>query len=281
METCVKCGAKHPKYVQDFLIVNRSSQGKYGRVVTTEQLAGAERHGICTKCLLKKVINRSLLTVLALTIGVFLVSVMIIGNDIPVGLFAVLSPSLGILAGILVAVAGMFSQKYRIGHLRKMVLEYAGNSKTDTIYIPVGDNLYQDQETFINRNGQFLTDVGKRLYSELIATDAWKEYVAATRNLTDASSNPMPKTEVPKGEHQELLSACVQELLRLYQQTPGGFLSDSAAAMPVRAIGQKLHEAGGFELMLEAHALFAARNPGMGLARNLEMIWDGVGNWRG
>ena len=40
-----------------------------------------------------------------------------------------------------------------------------------------------------------------------------------------------------------------------------------------------LDEAGGMDLMRQAHGLFARQNPGM--ARNLESVWDGIGNWMG
>jgi hypothetical protein len=56
---------------------------------------------------------------------------------------------------------------------------------------------------------------------------------------------------------------------------------DSPSAEPVKEIGRKLNEAGGKDLMLRAHAIFSANAPGPGLARNLEMVWDGVGSWRG
>ena len=47
----------------------------------------------------------------------------------------------------------------------------------------------------------------------------------------------------------------------------------------MREVGKKLNEAGGMDLMLKAHAAFASRNGLM--ARNLEMVWDGIGGWAG
>ena len=72
-------------------------------------------------------------------------------------------------------------------------------------------------------------------------------------------------------------------LLELYRQKPGGFLADEEAAEPVREIGERVNEAGGMDLMLETHKVFAAKcdEIGPGLARNLEMAWDGIGEWRG
>jgi HEAT repeat protein len=59
----------------------------------------------------------------------------------------------------------------------------------------------------------------------------------------------------------------------------GGFVKGEAPGEQVRQVGQRLYESGGHEAMLDAHALFAALRPGM--ARNLEMVWDGVGAWSG
>jgi hypothetical protein len=62
----------------------------------------------------------------------------------------------------------------------------------------------------------------------------------------------------------------------IYDRSGGkGFVTSE----PVQEIGRRLHEHGGFQLMLEAHAAFSRMRPAM--ARNLEMVWDGVGNWRG
>lgn len=77
------------------------------------------------------------------------------------------------------------------------------------------------------------------------------------------------------------LDVCVDELIILYKQKPEGFLIDSADAQPVRDIGKKLNDAGGFDYMLEAHEMFSAKVNILGAARNLEMIWDGIGSWKG
>ena len=44
------------------------------------------------------------------------------------------------------------------------------------------------------------------------------------------------------------------------------------------AFGSALDERGD---LANAHARFSAAYPAPGMARNLEMVWDGVGNWRG
>lgn len=98
---------------------------------------------------------------------------------------------------------------------------------------------------------------------------AWKE-AAAQRQP------PAPKAE--KADKKELyLQKCVERLVALYRQAPDGFMRDQA--VDVRAIGMLLDETGGMDLMRRAHGLFAQQNPGM--ARNLEIVWDGIGGWRG
>jgi HEAT repeat protein len=69
-------------------------------------------------------------------------------------------------------------------------------------------------------------------------------------------------------------------LVELYDATGGeGFVTLSVAAEPVRTVGERLNESGSFQLMQEAHSLFAEERPH--LARNLEMVWDGIGTWGG
>ena len=73
-----------------------------------------------------------------------------------------------------------------------------------------------------------------------------------------------------------------QVLAWIYDRSPysgGGFVKGEPPVGRVRDVGERLDEQGGFSLMKEAHALFAALRPAM--ARNLEMVWDGIGTWGG
>ena len=81
----------------------------------------------------------------------------------------------------------------------------------------------------------------------------------------------------------KVVSESLNELIRLYSSSPKGegFITDSYAAEPVRKIGKELNAAGGFQLMLSVHNQFAATYNVRGTARNLEMVWDGIGSWRG
>ena len=55
--------------------------------------------------------------------------------------------------------------------------------------------------------------------------------------------------------------------------------SGDATAVRIRQIGAWLNENGGKPAMLDAHEQFAGRSSRG--ARNLEMMWDGIGTWQG
>jgi hypothetical protein len=76
----------------------------------------------------------------------------------------------------------------------------------------------------------------------------------------------------------------VTELLAVYDRHPEGFapgFGDAQARAGVRQIGTALNGAGGMDLMLAVHAEFTRRSQVSGAARNLEHMWDGIGEWRG
>jgi len=77
------------------------------------------------------------------------------------------------------------------------------------------------------------------------------------------------------------LDGIIDKLIALYDNSPRGegFITDSIQAKPVREIGQSLFDSGGKELMLTIHSMFKEKRPFV--ARNLEMVWDGIGTWRG
>jgi hypothetical protein len=53
----------------------------------------------------------------------------------------------------------------------------------------------------------------------------------------------------------------------------------STARQRVVEIGRELHDLGGMALMQAVHTEFTARR--RALSRNLDLIWNGIGNWRG
>ena len=80
-----------------------------------------------------------------------------------------------------------------------------------------------------------------------------------------------------------ITTASIEHLIRLYGSTSKGegFLIGSNAAERVRMVGELLNKVGGFQLMLAVHKQFAASYHIYGAARNLEMVWNGIGGWQG
>jgi hypothetical protein len=91
----------------------------------------------------------------------------------------------------------------------------------------------------------------------------------------------------PEGERaptqQYAFDEAVDMLLEIYRQHPEGFVRGErgAAEQEIRRIGRMLHKQGGIALMRTAHAKFARQCGIYGAARNLEFMWDGVGDWLG
>lgn len=75
------------------------------------------------------------------------------------------------------------------------------------------------------------------------------------------------------------LTDVVDRLIKIYARHPEGLFPNSLERKTVREIGQTLYETGGLNLMLAVHQEFAARD--FIHARNLELIWDGIGEWMG
>jgi len=73
----------------------------------------------------------------------------------------------------------------------------------------------------------------------------------------------------------------VDRLTAIYQKHPGGLARSMGGpdVEAVRDIGKMLNKQGGMPMMLAVHREFARRQSWA--ARNLEMVWDGIGEWRG
>jgi len=90
--------------------------------------------------------------------------------------------------------------------------------------------------------------------------------------------------EDPTAVSEQTLEA-VRELVGLYFNTDA-YLASVRADSPhgklvarIRAIGEELNQRGGKPLMRWAHAAFARERPRA--ARNLEILWHGIGDWQG
>ena len=71
----------------------------------------------------------------------------------------------------------------------------------------------------------------------------------------------------------------VDMLIRIYVQHPDGVERGTPAAHQLESIGRALDEAGGKQLMLAVHEQFKSKNGWA--ARNLELMWGGIGEWMG
>lgn len=113
----------------------------------------------------------------------------------------------------------------------------------------------------------------------------WFERNGRTKHDAPASRKPInvsfgysPKS-AQDGFREFSLLQSVEALVDIYKGYPEGIAHDMPVARKIRAIGQRLHEAGGMQLMLTAHEAFAEKN--FRMKRNLEMLWNGVGDWMG
>lgn len=81
-----------------------------------------------------------------------------------------------------------------------------------------------------------------------------------------------------ESDAEKILNKSVDEIERLYQNNPQGFVIHSPESQHLRDIGQKLYDAGGMDLMLQAHRIATVRGVN---GKNLEACWDGIGEWVG
>ena len=75
----------------------------------------------------------------------------------------------------------------------------------------------------------------------------------------------------------------VYHLTGIYLLNQEGYVRDSGGPQveKIRRIGRTLNQRGGMEMMQTAHAKFASRSNIPGAARNLEHLWDQIGEWSG
>lgn len=121
--------------------------------------------------------------------------------------------------------------------------------------------------------------VAKRLIKKAKRTNPQLYYCTPTENALQ----PVTKLEDESGEGEDIIEISVNQLVRIYQfsRRGEGFLSGTRSAEPVQQVGNRLNDAGGFNLMLIVHQQFAETYPVRGAARNLERLWDGIGSWQG
>lgn len=136
------------------------------------------------------------------------------------------------------------------------------------------DDLYQD----IRERVMIFDDKNVLEFIAKYDSDSKIRMKAAKKSKNTYLIDTLNKEEEKKRKKQELLDECVDEIVMLYMDNPDGFLMGSSRAEPLRDIGKKLNEAGGFDMMLQAHSMATRRGVN---SRNLEMVWDHIGSWYG
>lgn len=78
-------------------------------------------------------------------------------------------------------------------------------------------------------------------------------------------------------------SIAVNQLVFTYRRSPQGFIrgENTPEELKIRRVGRALNNEAGMGLMLAAHEEFTKLNEVRGAPRNLEIIWDGIGEWQG
>ena len=285
---CLNCGEREATYQCSCLKVDRrvSISTVLNQRETRERAVGIEKVGICDKCQ-KKLIRKNRTSLAPLKIYLIPVLLLVLGIIISMagfynsangggsetmqiaGLVIALPPCFFfvIIYDSLVLPAKLKKTPYKVfGHIGVDVTSTYKEGQYD-IYVPLGENFYKDEKDFGRVNQYLSEDIRKQIYEKLVVADQWKQ-AGGISAMGDGNTS---------GQGNNLLEDSVKQLIKLYWQHPQGFLTSQADE--VRAIGSRLNEAGGMEMMLAAHTLFRSVNPGM--ARNLEMVWDGIGNWRG
>jgi hypothetical protein len=284
---CLNCGEREAVYKCNCLKVSHqvSISTILNQRETREQAVGMEEVGICEKCQ-KKLIwkNRTSLTPLriyAIPMLLFVLG-MILGcagtfNSANgggstalqvIGIVIALTPCVFVIIYDFFAAPRILKKTpYKVfGHIGVDVGTLLKEGKHD-IYVPMGEHYYKDRKDFARVNSFLSDEIQKQIYDKLVVGDQWK-LAAAAPSMGDPNA---------AGRGGGLLEDSVRRLIELYLRQPQGFVTSQAGE--VREIGRQLDEAGGMEMMLAAHTLFRSYNPG--LARNLEMVWDGIGSWRG
>ena len=81
----------------------------------------------------------------------------------------------------------------------------------------------------------------------------------------------------------KLMIESSERILEIYRAHPEGFVTSRPDPMnnEIRAIGLRLYQTGGNDLMFLTHREFQRKCNVLGAPRNLEMMWNGIGEWRG
>lgn len=286
---CCKCNRYDAANTYKCLVVNRKVQYSQAE----ESVVGTQEAGLCDKCLRELAVGQSkyhplnLVQAILFGIGAAAIGMMLIVKEAHPVLIA--AAAAGIILGLIVRRVILPSTA------GKYAYRWIGPSSADAtklytpgeyrILVPVDDNMYKNKKAFVNVNPHLTAGMSEKVFNDAIKSGLWKrlpdvtvlDELRAKQEEAQRAAEKKLRQPLPDASDPDFLSACVERLVLLYQKKPEGYLTSQADE--VRAVGRKLADAGGMNLMLEAHAAFARQNGRM--ARNLEMVWDGIGGWAG
>ena len=286
---CFKCNRYEAVNPYKCLVIKRHVMYNQAE----ESLIGTQEAGLCNSCLSEAALQNCKLHPLyplqaaLIGIGAAAIGMMLIVKEAHPVLIAAaavtLIPGLIIWRKVVPATAHKYAHRW-IGSCSMDGAKFLSPGEY-RVLVPIGEKMYKNRKHFDKLNPYLSAGMAEKVFNEAIGTGLWKRLPdvkvmdelrekeeEARRQAEEKLRRPLPDASDP-----EFFSACVERLVLLYQKKPDGYLTSQAGE--VRAVGEKLAEAGGMDMMLEAHAAFARQNGRM--ARNLEMVWDGIGGWAG
>ena len=134
-----------------------------------------------------------------------------------------------------------------------------------------------------------LGEIGSQLEDGTMRTRiaAWLQAFAHTEDNDGTRQDAITAAEkigVPDNIPDDVwFTVAVDLLVGIYRQHPQGFVAGEGGKQEneIRRIGNSMNKRGGMELMLATHKEFARKCGVLGAPRNLEFLWDRIGQWRG
>lgn len=296
MSKCVRCGKEEAAWEWPALKVNHYENVDYvsydtRKVTQRESVSGMFSAGLCPECnkaLAREEANSHKLNSLAycMMIGgpmITIIFAMELHLD-PKGTPLYIAGGVILLLGIILsaAIKKPLLNKCLNAPLEKQCLRLGKVGGSDhPRFVPMGENFYPKLAAFSKVNPNLLSDMAEKIYKELVSTGKWKSLETADPGSAEARNPGL--SDAQNMLHGIFMDRVLDELLKQYRKCPEGISASSPEADIIRKHGEGLNTVGGIDLMRRTHDRFAEQcsEIGPGLARNLEMLWDGIGEWRG
>jgi len=153
------------------------------------------------------------------------------------------------------------------------IVDMAGQCVTTKI-VPVGDKL---SSVFERALGEARTNARRKGSQDFQL--AHQEYAKAY-NTGHMFEEDHRESDISLAE---AVNEAVTRMLQIYRANPQCFVSGQGGDLEqeLRQIGMLMDRLGGMSLMRATWGEFARRCEVRGAPRNLEFMWDGIGDWRG